>query len=154
MSSKRLEKHNKIEVDKNNARAAGHWGVYTSWIYEQAELAWFERDMLPVIELQSQVGYLQAAGPTNHKKFDPQISFIAPGCADRLVSAAAVRGVKPDELRAKFIEVAQRVQIDMKIDLDPESAWILMNTEIDRLYPLWSETGRLSDEDDEDDDEE
>lgn len=130
-----------LEYDKQQCAAEGRWGHYSICIGRLAELARSVKDWQAVIMLQSQVGYLEAAGPTNHGKFDRKLALIAPGCACRMAEAAMAMGIRLEAVEPIFLTAAAQTQATTGANIQPSTAWRRVRAKIRKLYRRWADTG-------------
>ncbi len=136
-------KNSLLEHDKQEHYLKGEWGHYRNCIYQQADLARFDKDWRAVVELQSEVGYLDAAGPTNHGKFNTREAFIAPGCADCMAEAAMAIQLSIEDLESEFLQVATVVKARVGTRVQPATAWRRVKAMIRKHYRRWVENGEV-----------
>ncbi|MEX2672857.1 MAG: hypothetical protein WD294_12190 [Phycisphaeraceae bacterium] len=134
-----------IEYDKTQYADEGAWGLYRNCISELAELAWSDKAWQDVVERQSQVGYLDAAGPTNHGKFNSRQGMVAPGCAARIAEAAMALGWRLEAIEPVFIVAANHAQKATRAKVQPTTAWRRVRALIRRQHRRWAETGEAGD---------
>ncbi len=113
----------------------GDWGLYRNTRFSMAELLRREKRNRPALETYLEVSYLDANGPRNmggvfdpeitrkYPPFSPDKAFQAPAIVHHIQQLSESLGMSESELKAVFMEVAERTRKNIKLPVSPEQAW-------------------------------
>ncbi|MFC1463878.1 MAG: hypothetical protein ACFLMY_03415 [Candidatus Brachytrichaceae bacterium NZ_4S206] len=114
----------------------GDWGLYRNTRFNMAEQLRHEKKDRPALETYLEVSYIDANGPRNMGGiFDPEIvrkyppfsrdsAFQAPAIVHYIQELSASLGMKEDDLKKAFLEVAERTRNNLRLlPVSPEQAW-------------------------------
>ena len=112
-----------------------NWGLYRNVRFAMAELLRKEGRNLPALATYIEVSYLDANGPRNvggifdprllaeFPPFDEKLAFQAPGIAQLIENLSRTLNLNEQELKAKYLEVANQIQSNMRLPVSPDKAW-------------------------------
>jgi hypothetical protein len=126
-----------------------NWGLYRNDRFEIAEFQRAAGRVHKALPIYCEVCYIDLNGPNNcgglrewpdllkkHPPFNPDPQGLAPAVVERLNSLATFIGLDLHQTKMQFIEIAQKVQQDIRTPLKPDEAW-------NQLEPMLSVGGTV-----------
>lgn len=117
------------------------WGLYRNARFSMGDILRKEGRYLEALDIYLEVCYFDLNGPNNcgfhdpellrkFPPFNPKDAFLAPGMLGRIEDMLGRQGISRDNINARFIEIASKVQQALALPVPPEIAWNKLEKEI------------------------
>lgn len=125
-----------LNEDSITHASTGNWGLYRNTRFSMGESLRAEGRLKEALVMYLEVCYLDLNGPQNREgienfpelaakfpSFDPKDAFLAPGVLERCRKLASTLKLTPDNLRDHFQKAAEPHHRNLRLPVDPQSAW-------------------------------
>ncbi len=129
-----------------------NWGLCRNTKMEMAEILNIENKLKPALRTYLELCYIDVNGPNNcgsitdvdllkmYPPFDPNDGFLAPGIIDRIKKLITKLSFSEFEVKELFMEISIMVFKAMKLPLNPENAWKIIEVKLSEGSSFFSLT--------------